>query len=652
MGKEKKKFESGAATAFIPRNKAIKKLQLTLADFRRLCILKGIYPVEPKNKKKVNKGSTANRTFYYAKDINFLAHEPIINKFRDFKVYVKRLKRARGRRDIKAVGRIRNNKPSYKIDHIVKERYPTFTDALRDLDDCLSLIFLFSSLPKSKRVYVERVHLCKRFMLEFMHYVILSKSLRKCFISIKGYYFQADIKGQKVTWIMPHKLSYQTPDDVDFRIMSTFVEFYSIMLGFINFKSYQDLGLIYPPKLAISATATAKKEEEDNDYNDEHLASLNCDFVKIPDNLNADNEENGDEFAATSTEGNTDLLERAQLEAENLKKLKTLFKGLKFFLNREVPREPFVFAVKAFSGQVSWDKTTGLGSTYQEDDTTITHHIIDRPVTGKMYINRVYVQPQWVFDCINENMLLTVDDYLPGAILPPHLSPFVEIKEGDYVPPEKQRLIKMKLGINEDSSNTKYINPNEYKDIIAKDDEKKETSNANKKETKKTNNNKKKTREVPKKEEREEDDDEDEDKEAKDDDDDEEEEGDDEFVNGMKVDIDSPDEDANDETEEEKFSDDDESSKPKRNKKKPIIGVSRGQVEVENLAAKLKKQMDEEKKLTEMTIPKKNKRLYNKIMHSRKKTKQENEKLKEKRQIYEESMLKKIHSKKAAKTMS
>jgi len=84
-----------------------------------------------------------------------------------------------------------------------------------------------------------------------MHYVITSKSLRKCFISIKGYYFQADIKGQKVTWIMPHKLAYQTPDDVDFRIMSTFVEFYSIMLGFVNYKSYQDIGLIYPPKVNI-----------------------------------------------------------------------------------------------------------------------------------------------------------------------------------------------------------------------------------------------------------------------------------------------------------------------------------------------------------------------------------------------------------------
>lgn len=55
---------------------------------RRLCILKGIYPHEPKHKKKVNKGSTAPRTFYLLKDIKFLLHEPIVNKFREYKVIV------------------------------------------------------------------------------------------------------------------------------------------------------------------------------------------------------------------------------------------------------------------------------------------------------------------------------------------------------------------------------------------------------------------------------------------------------------------------------------------------------------------------------------------------------------------------------------
>lgn len=48
---------------------------------------------------------------------------------------------------------------------------------------------------------------------------------------------------------MPHRLAYQNPDDVDFRIMATFAEFYTIMLGFTNFKLYHDIGLFYPPKV-------------------------------------------------------------------------------------------------------------------------------------------------------------------------------------------------------------------------------------------------------------------------------------------------------------------------------------------------------------------------------------------------------------------
>ena len=56
--------------------------------FRRLSILKGIYPVEPKNKRKAGRGSAKPKTYYLAKDIIFLAHEPIIERFRAFKASI------------------------------------------------------------------------------------------------------------------------------------------------------------------------------------------------------------------------------------------------------------------------------------------------------------------------------------------------------------------------------------------------------------------------------------------------------------------------------------------------------------------------------------------------------------------------------------
>ena len=56
------------------------------------------------------------------------------------------------------------------------------------------------------------------------------------------------------------------------------------------------------------------------------------------------------------------------------------------------------------------------------------------------------MQPQWVFDSVNARLLLPVADYFPGVQLPPHLSPFVTEKEGDYVPPEKLKLLALQRG--------------------------------------------------------------------------------------------------------------------------------------------------------------------------------------------------------------
>lgn len=153
-------------------------------------------------------------------------------------------------RDFKEMRRFLRNHPQIKLDHIVKERYPTFIDALKDLDDCLTLCFLFSTFPSMPHIPRNQSILCRRLTVEFMHAVIAAKALRKVFVSIKGYYFQAEIKGQTITWITPHHFGFepQKKSEVDFKLMSIFVEFYVTMLGFVNFRLYHSLNLFYPPK--------------------------------------------------------------------------------------------------------------------------------------------------------------------------------------------------------------------------------------------------------------------------------------------------------------------------------------------------------------------------------------------------------------------
>lgn len=59
---------------------------------------------------------------------------------------------------------------------------------------------------------------------------------------------------------------------------------------------------------------------------------------------------------------------------------------------------------------------------------------------------RYYIQPQWVYDSVNAKLCLPVEDYFIGVTLPPHLSPFVEEKDGDYVPPEKLKIMALQRG--------------------------------------------------------------------------------------------------------------------------------------------------------------------------------------------------------------
>ncbi|KAJ2664539.1 mRNA-binding ribosome synthesis protein nop7 [Coemansia sp. RSA 1200] len=458
MGKIKKKYTEGASRTYITRNRAIKRLQVSLADFRRLSILKGIYPVEPRSRKKANRGSAKATTFYYSKDIQALLSEPLIAKFREHKVFLRKLQHALGKDDLTRAKTLDANRPQYSLDHLVIERYPTFVDALRDLDDALCMITLFSTMPVVRRVNKDAVDECKRLAAEFMHYVVHTHSLRKTFLSIKGIYYQADIQGQSVTWIVPYQFSQNMPRNVDFKVMATFLQFYRTLLGFVNYRLFTVSNLAYPPTidrtLEDSAAGLGSLKIE---------ASRIEDLVQPPAQEKAESAQNGEATAEMKQRlstldkkieaivaapeyesvdsGNANNDDEGDADGEQQQQQGSILFGKQvFFLSREVPRYSLEFVVRAFGGRLGWDRSSGGGSPYTENDTAITIQIADRPVQGHQFLNRVYVQPQWVYDCVNARRLLDFDAYLVGQPLPPHLSPFVEYADGDYVPEAAARL--------------------------------------------------------------------------------------------------------------------------------------------------------------------------------------------------------------------
>ncbi|KAF8912824.1 Pescadillo N-terminus-domain-containing protein [Gymnopilus junonius] len=471
MGRLRVKGKAGAAKNYITRSSAVKKLQCSLADFRRLCILKGIFPREPRSRKKANKGSSAPTSFYYSKDIAYIDHEPILKKLREHKAFAKKLSRALGRGEWSSAKSLEENKPIYHLDHIIKERYPTFIDAVRDIDDALCMVFLFASLPSTSRLPFELVENCARLAAEWQLYVINSRSLRKVFLSIKGVYYQAEIMDQTVTWLVPYLFTQNVPADVDIRVMLTFLELYQTLLSFVFFKLFTDAGLVYPPPLDIKKdengagvnaftlqgnSRQSSSKPAHNSFGSHITGKVVRQTIKnIAANSDMDGHDADMPASDSAPEADEEFTPRASsndkatVTLPTLQTLSTLpqtlstdlFSPFTFFLSRETPRSIFEFLVRSFGGRIGWPSSSGAGSPFDEMDPNITHIIIDRPLIEReetreqkeLRLRRKYVQPQWIVDCINAGKILLEEPYGQGKILPPHLSPFGEY-EGAYIP--------------------------------------------------------------------------------------------------------------------------------------------------------------------------------------------------------------------------
>lgn len=217
------------------------------------------------------------------------------------------------------------------------------------------------------------------------------------------------------------------------------------MLGFTNFRLFHGLNLAYPPQFPSNVLQdSAETYTDESNFVSERITALNFDLLRT-DKIQEDEEEPDIDMELLEQDGDSKRIIKMKQEAQEVSRLRNLFKGLKFFINREVPREPLVIIIRSFGGKVSWDSSVFSGSTYDENDETITHQIVDRPSLSTQYISRDYIQPQWLFDCVNQRQLLPTNKYFLGEKLPPHLSPFVDAKRDSYIPPEEKALLDPSL---------------------------------------------------------------------------------------------------------------------------------------------------------------------------------------------------------------
>ena len=159
----RKRQTKGAKTAYVCKGNALARLGVELPTFRKLCIIKGVYPHDhPKLKDK-------KRQYYLKKDISHLRHDPLLLQMRAKQIHEKKTKRAYTFYDDHGIRTRERRDMPRKLDHIVRERYPTFNMALRDLDDCLTLQRIISKMPCDTDILKSDLNrLCRRLTAEFM----------------------------------------------------------------------------------------------------------------------------------------------------------------------------------------------------------------------------------------------------------------------------------------------------------------------------------------------------------------------------------------------------------------------------------------------------------------------------------------------------
>ncbi|KAK6090838.1 hypothetical protein P3W45_000083 [Vairimorpha bombi] len=356
---------------FVSRTLIKKELNLSDKEFDELVTLIGLFPYVPKEKQKMDK---IQDFFYRMTDYEKIKQSEV---FKTFKINKKKLNKKKKYTEqglLLRAEKIREEEYNY-ID-LIQNRYASFGKAVDELSSSLSGLSLSFKLNLDKEI--------EGVLNEFKNFVITNNLLKYGFMSSKGIYYEVNIKNIRIVWLNPYNgvnleelIETKKDEPVPFKWSE------------LNFLHY------------------ASEEEETDDSEEEYIKSDKLDVSLLT-------------YAIPLQKYHIRLvLHNLKSKYKSLTdNLSRLFEDTKFFIDCDNLKQDLVFIVECCGGSIVEDQSFDI----------CLGELFDNVIDGKLYCH-----PQYIFDSLNANKKLNINDYLAGKKLPEHTSPF---KINNFIDPD------------------------------------------------------------------------------------------------------------------------------------------------------------------------------------------------------------------------
>ncbi|TBU14034.1 ribosomal biogenesis protein [Ordospora colligata] len=370
-----------APKKFISKSLVMKNLKLQDREFDRLVTLCGVHPYIPKNRQKVDE---ENGFYYKVYDANKLIHSHVYKTMMKNKSIESIKKRYEGTGFEYKIANLRYKEYNY-VD-LIKDKYKTFAESVDGLNVTMSNLYLARMLG----LYKDSDNVIKN----FEDFVIAKRLLECSFMSKSGIYNQISIGKIRVTWFVPY------------------------------------------PGASLQEIIEEKKDIP-RGFRWKELTFL--DFVSSSDDESSSSESEMEEIVNDDSKIDISLLSYSLPLLDMHFKL-VLYKLGKLHEPCSVDHSKIVATDKAgiFSGILFWIDIVAVGECLRLIVPCLGGKVVGRDEKADVCVCEsadevnegvIYVQPQYVFDCLNRKEKLDHIEYCVGKVLPKHVSPFRSIED-------------------------------------------------------------------------------------------------------------------------------------------------------------------------------------------------------------------------------